>query len=202
LIQSQPKGIAKSMNMGIKNANGKFLFFLNSDDYFYDNNVLDKVFNHIIKNKYSWYYGMINVISDKDNIQRIYPSRRYQKKFHYWLLKLIFLMPHQGTFYSKNLFNKYGLYDESLNAMDYEYAIRIGKKDKAQFMNIVISNFYLGGFSSKNLKIMKKDIDKIFKKHFQLYFFWNFIHKLLWGPIHRFYIKYNKKQDVLGYDKI
>jgi len=180
IIQSEPKGIADAMNVGIKNANGKYLLFLNSDDYFFNNNALKNVFELINEDKesHSWYYGIINTITEDGRKLFVYPHRKYQKIFCYWLFRFTFFMQHPATFYSRELFSKYGLYDESLYAMDYEYAIRIGKKEKAKFMDIVISNFRVGGFSSKNEKIMEADVKKIFQKYYPLANFWFFIRSL------------------------
>ena len=75
-------------------------------------------------------------------------------------------MQHPAIFYSKKLFVKYGKYDENLHAMDYEHAIRIGKKEKAKFMNIKVSNFRIGGISTTQPELMEKDVKKIYNKYF------------------------------------
>jgi hypothetical protein len=87
-------------------------------------------------------------------------------------------MPHQATFYSKHLFEKYGLYDESFNVMDYEYAIRIGKKEKAKFMNIVVSKFRKGGISTTNVDLIEKEVAIIIKKYFNFSKIWLFVRKM------------------------
>jgi glycosyltransferase involved in cell wall biosynthesis len=167
IVQSEARGIANAMNIGINNARGNFLLFLNSDDYLTNAESLENVFNEINKNPgYHWYYGMVNSVSENENKLYVYPSREYQKKFHYWLFRFIFFMQHPATFYNRNLFEKYGLYDELFSAMDYEYAVRIGKKERAKFIEVAVSNFRLGGFSSQNKEAMEEDIKKILKKYF------------------------------------
>src|SRR5680860_1347088 len=178
ITSSSPRGIANAMNIGIKNTSGKYVLFLNSDDYFFDDQVLQKVFDYISNNNYPWYYGLINAISEDNKKLYIYPHRKYQKIFCYWMFRFTFFMQHPATFYSRDLFDKYGLYDESLNAMDYEYAVRIGKTEKAKFMNIMVANFRVGGFSSENRESMEKDVKIIFNKYFLLAGFWFFIRKL------------------------
>lgn len=168
ILQSPAKGIANAMNIGIKNATGKYLLFLNSDDFLYNKESLQNVYNFINKNKnYSWYYGVVNTISKGKKSLYFYPHRWYQKKYIYWLFRFIFFMQHPAIFYSRTLFEKYGGYDENFNAMDYEYAVRIGKKEKAKFMNIVISSFRLGGFSTSNWQCMEKEVESIIKKYFR-----------------------------------
>jgi len=179
IIQSEARGIANAMNVGIKNAQGKYLLFLNSDDYLTDSKSLEKVFNKIGENPgYQWYYGIINAVSETGDKLYSYPHRKYQKIFCYWIFRFTFFMQHPATFYSRDLFSKYGLYDESLNAMDYEYAVRIGKKEKAKFMDIIVSNFRVGGFSSKNRENMEENVKLIIKRNFSLSGLWFFIRKL------------------------
>ncbi|NCC70933.1 glycosyltransferase [bacterium] len=179
IIQVPANGIANAMNIGIKNASGDYLLFLNSDDFLSNNNALQNVFNFIIKNKnYSWYYGIVNTINREKESLYFYPHKWYQKKYIYWLFRFIFFMQHPAVFYSKELFKKYGLYDESSNAMDYEYAVRIGKKEKAKFMDIVISNFRIGGFSTTNTEAMEKEVVKIIKKYYKFPKLWLFVRKI------------------------
>ena len=170
------------MNIGIKNAQGKYLLFLNSDDFLNNENSLQNVFNFIKENpKYNWYYGIVDTITENKKYLYSYPYRKYQKIFCYWFFRFTFFMQHPATFYSRELFDKYGLYDEDSNAMDYEYAVRIGKAKPAKFMNISVSNFRIGGFSSKNRESVENDVKKIFKKYFLFSGFWFLIR--------RFYIK-------------
>lgn len=179
IIQAPANGIANAMNIGIKKANGNYLLFLNSDDFLFNNNSLQNVFNFIIKNKnYSWYYGIVNTINKEKTPLYFYPHRWYQKKYIYCFFRFTFFMQHPAIFYSKELFKKYGLYNESFNAMDYEYAVRIGKKEKAKFMNIIISNFRTGGFSTTNTKTMEKEVTEIIKKYFKFPKLWLFIRKI------------------------
>lgn len=179
IVQSPPKGIANAMNIGINNAHGKFLLFLNSDDYLFDNLSLEKVNNAICKNNnYTWFYGMVNAISEKGDSLYIYPHRKYQKSFYYWMFRFTYFMQHPATFYSRELFEKYGLYNEELNAMDYEYAVRIGKNERAKFIDVVVSKFRVGGFSYKNKDIMEKDDKTILNKYFSSPGLWLFLGKM------------------------
>lgn len=186
IIQSNPIGTANAMNIGIDNANGEYLLFLNADDFLYSKNSLKNVANFIINNPgHTWYYGVVDTITKDKKYIYSYPHRLYQKKFFYWVLRLTFFMQHPAIFYSKKIFLKYGGYDEKLYAMDYEHAIRIGRKEKAKFMDIKVSNFRLGGISTTQPDIMEEDVKKIYNKYFLFPNFWFFIRKN--------YIKLSKK---------
>jgi glycosyltransferase involved in cell wall biosynthesis len=43
LFQFKPEGISKAMNQGIKNSSGEYLLHLHSDDFLFDENVLEDV---------------------------------------------------------------------------------------------------------------------------------------------------------------
>jgi len=179
IYQSPPKGISNAMNIGIKKSTGKYLIFLNSDDLLYDKNVLQNVYNFINKNKnYLWFYGLVNTVDVDKKSLYFYPSKWYQKMFFYPLFRLTFFMNHPGIFYNKKLFLKYGFYDESINSMDYEFAVRIGKRVKAKFMNIKISKFRLGGFSSINSNEIIENNKYIIRKYFKFPNLWIYLQRI------------------------
>lgn len=182
LFQAPAKGIANAMNLGIKQASGEYLLFLNSDDYFFNDQVLELAAKQIKQGNYTWYYGITNMVSASGKILASHPVKKWQQHFWYWVVSLTFYMQHQSVFYAKSLFNKYGLYDEAYNAMDFEHALRISKNERAGFLKFTISNFRLGGFSSQNKKVMDDDTLRAFKKYLPLgavYFYLSKIYQFL-----------------------
>lgn len=51
ILQQENKGAGRARNNGLKNATGEFVAFLDSDDYYADNTVLEKLYNSATSNK-------------------------------------------------------------------------------------------------------------------------------------------------------
>lgn len=106
-ISEKDKGIYNGMNKGIAKATGEYLNFMNSGDCFYDENVLQ----HLVEKNLTQ-----DIIVGRDyhynekaqkGFATILPTRISMLTF------FIQTLPHQSTFFRRELFNN-SLYDESL----------------------------------------------------------------------------------------
>lgn len=144
------KGIYNAFNLGLKLANGKYLIYLNSDDYFFDNNILYDVNKCIIDNKFpDLIYGDINYVNTSKKIVRRWKSNNYNS------LKLNFgwCPPHTGTFLSSKLAKKYRFNSKFNISADYDFLLKIlNHKDiKIYYLQKIITNMFKGG-ASNNVK--------------------------------------------------
>lgn len=144
IISTPPKGIANAMNVGLGRAKGKYIYFLNSDDSFYDASVLQKVHDYLFANpNYDWVFGNIHETDGQKTIG--YPPKRkiFQGK-HPTILKFYNYIPHQGTFVKKAVFGKFGTFDEKLKSMmDPEYWLRIAPHTDWDYMAITVANYLI-----------------------------------------------------------
>jgi glycosyltransferase involved in cell wall biosynthesis len=169
-FQFEPKGIGDAMNRGIEKSSGEYINHLHSDDSFYNNKVLEKVANFIKKKGHpDWIYGKAE-FSD-GNMGRIIPHRNIYKKARYWLLLVTNYIPHQSVFLKKEVFKKFGMFNEEYkNSMDYEMWIRLSKNNLSSiFLNEIICNFSVrnDSQSSSGMNICSdenKEIRKIYIK--------------------------------------
>jgi glycosyltransferase involved in cell wall biosynthesis len=167
VFKYKANGISNAMNLGIKHSNGEYLIHLHSDDLFYDKFVLTDVDSYLKENDFDWIYGRILIRNQDSSKVGVYPN----KKIFYndnnsilgkYILKFHNYIPHQAVFIKKEVFDKHGLFDESLkSAMDPDLWLRIRNKTKWSYLNKTISNFYLRedaqSSGKKNMKRNKKD---------------------------------------------
>jgi glycosyltransferase involved in cell wall biosynthesis len=165
-VSEPDNGIYNAMNKGIKVAKGDYLYFLNSGDHFEDSDALQKVNNHLGKNDIV--YFNINVVGEREVHIKTCPKE----------LSFMFLhndLPaHQATFIRKDLFNKYGYYDEKLKIVaDWKFLILALCKHNAsyKYINDTFSTFYTGGISSKegSFDAMEKEREQVLNAEFGIF---------------------------------
>ena len=139
-IYSEPdKGIYDAMNKGIEKSNGEWLYFLGSDDYLYDANVLENVAKEL-SDEYDVVYGEVYAPQ---------LSKGYRGE---WEPQMVgYNRCHQAIFYGRNVFDKLGLYnlDYKLYA-DYDLNIKwlFDRRIKSKHMDVVVANYSDGGVSA------------------------------------------------------
>lgn len=137
---SEPdKGIYDAMNKGIAKAHGEWLYFIGSDDWLLDNNVLQSVFSLDI-DKYDVVYG--DVESDLSE----------KNRGEWTLYTLEYNRCHQAIFYRKTIFDKIGNYTLKYKiGADHDLNLKwfLNQEIKNVFINQKIAHFSSGGFSKE-----------------------------------------------------
>ena len=160
-------GIYNAMNKGIKSAGGDIVGFLNADDVYFSEKVINKVIKVFESEKVDSVYGdLIYVFEDNNKIKRHWKSGDYNINN----FKKGWMPPHPSFFVKSDVYEKYGGFNENYKiSADYELMVRLLYKNK-------ISTFYLpeilvkmktGGISNKisqTFKRLKEDYD-IMKKY-------------------------------------
>ncbi len=134
----QDKGQSHAINKGFKMASGKYVGWLNSDDYL-EPGVLKHIIAGFRDENIGTVCGRMKIVdetgkklSERFNEDEITSER---------LLSGGVQVNQPGTFHRKNLLEKYGYLDEDLNyVMDYELWIRLGKHSKFKQTDEVIAN--------------------------------------------------------------
>lgn len=156
-ISEPDTGVFQAMNKGIRKANGEYLLFLNSGDFLVDEKVLKSVFS--TPHSEDYLLGKCN-ISDKGKVtSTINPP--YRLTFGDLYTGGI---AHQASFIKKEVFSKYGLYDETFRYGGHdEFCIRtiILKRCSTKSISTIISDYNMDGISSKEFHTQAFKMEKI-----------------------------------------
>lgn len=170
-ISESDSGIYNAMNKGINCSSGDILYFLNANDYLYDNDVIHNTVKFFNKSRADIVFGNTCFLDESGNIKELRAFDNVDK---------LFLTQenicHQCIFYKREVFEKCSNYDENYKIIaDYDLNLKAIIKYglKARHMNRFISYFTLGGLSS-NDKYMQELLDEkksVLKKYFKPYHF-------------------------------
>lgn len=158
-ISEKDEGLYDAMNKGVKMASGDWIHFLNSDDYYVNEYVLQNVSNYLRLTTASVLYGRtINVKEFAQTVSPVIPENKLK-------LNILIGCPIQqpATFYNKTIFNDLNYsFDISYRiSADYKMFVQMIKgKVKFQFIPSFITCFDEGGISTlnKNSLVFIEDI--------------------------------------------
>ena len=139
IFSGKDRGIYDAMNKGIKCAEGRWLYFLGSDDCLTGSNILSQVAMELSDESCHLLYG--NVWMNKRVYDGVFSMDKLLRKN----------ISHQGIFYRADVFEIVGNYriDFRLHA-DWDFNIRCFLEHQlvVRYVSIVIASFAQGGVSS------------------------------------------------------
>lgn len=168
VVSEKDNGPYDAMNKGIKKATGDFIIFMNANDTFYENSVIEKVVEILKKNPERLVlFGDVNRIC-WDGKTSYLEKYGHIKDIFYFINNNIC---HQSIFYHKSLLENFDGYSKEYKIYaDWDLNIKCFCKEKipAVYLPITISNFLMGGMctDSKYKKIYRKEIASLNKKHY------------------------------------
>jgi len=172
-VSEPDDGIYDAMNKGIKTASGDFIIFLNANDVFYDENVLQKVSDALNENpEVKFLFGDTDCISEDKKSSQIMTYEKMKNKFSIMCDNIC----HQSIFYHRSLFKKFGIYsDEFKIYADWDFNVKclVQNNVASIYLPIVISKFQLGGLCSTVWirKVCQKEKKALVKKYYYEYSF-------------------------------
>jgi glycosyltransferase len=152
IISEKDHGIYYGMNKGLKLCTGDVICFLNSDDWYTQNDVISQVVNILKKNKVKVVYGDLQYV-DRIDISKVARTWR-SGKFNRASLYYGWMPPHPTFFARREVYHQVGFFNTSLrNAADYELMLRVLLKHEmdATYLPQVLVKMRRGGYSNAKL---------------------------------------------------
>lgn len=158
-VSEPDKGIFNAMNKGILRSTGKYLQFLNSGDWLFDENVFDKISRELID--CDILYG--NVVKVKPDGENYLEKSPQEKNI---TLDTFFrgTLSHGSSFIERELFSQYGLYDEALKIVsDWKFfLIALGlNNSKVKFVDVEVLFFDMSGISNTDINLRESERHKV-----------------------------------------
>lgn len=153
LVSEPDRGIYDAMNKGISLASGDIIGILNSDDYYPNNQILEKVCTHFVNASLDSCYGDLHYVdfANTGKVTREWKSGNYSAGSFYWG----WMPPHPTFFVRSSVYEKYGMFNLDLGtAADYELMLRFLVKFKITTCYIpeVLVKMRVGGTSNVSFK--------------------------------------------------
>lgn len=162
-VSESDNGIYDAMNKGIKLSSGEYLLFMNGGDSFYDSNVLQAYVDNGLDKDII--YSNVELMGERNRIIE-YPEILDTK---FWLTNCIC---HQSTIVRKELFDKYGLYNEEYKIVaDFQKWLEFIKLQNCSYKKVdfIGAKYSLDGISSdkKRRKFINEERELAIKKYFK-----------------------------------
>ncbi len=164
-VSEKDSGVYNAQNKGIQNSTGDYVLFLNSGDYFLDENSISV----LAKNNEDILFGDIVYVSETNEKTEPTPD----------FLDLLFFfrstIPHPCSLIKRSLFLTYGLYKEDIKiCADWAFFMDMIIKNKVTYKHVSrpISAFVLGGISSKpeSYSLIEDEKEQYINLNYNLFF--------------------------------
>ena len=162
VISEPDNGIYDAMNKGIKIAKGDIIGFLNSDDFYANNDIISKVLKQFENNpKIDACYSDLIYVNQFNTSKTV----RYLKsrEFYEGLFSKGWCPPHPTFFVRRSIYEQYGSFDLNYHlASDFDLMIRFLEihKIRSLYMAEPLVKMRMGGATNKNLKnILQQNLE-------------------------------------------
>jgi glycosyltransferase involved in cell wall biosynthesis len=159
---SQPdQGLYDAMNKGLAFCEDPetYVIFLNSDDYFYNDHVLETISTSA--NNAEFIYGKVELINGEN--KRIFGYKYNKQRI------LVRTICHQAIFTQRRLFDQLGFFNIVYKiAADFDFVTRVFKKTsiKRRFLPIIISSVRTTGLSTLSGLLGRSEYLKVLEENY------------------------------------
>ena len=167
ILSKKDHGIYDAMNRGLALAKGKYLIFLNSDDFYYNPYGLSASFATLEDKNCDFSYAPIRVVDENSDMPVDHPN------VHPGVNRIFIKMEfsHQSVMIRREAFLSIRGFDlRYRNASDYDSILRlILTGHRACCVPCSFVTFRLGGFSCANIALSQQEVGTIFSRLYNQY---------------------------------
>ena len=160
-------GIYNAMNKGVRMASGDYIQILNSGDCLAASDVVGRMLKALEeKDNPTILYG--NMVKCFPNGRR-YVDNGYAGQEATFLLFYLGTLNHDPTYIRRDLFEKYGYYDESLKIVsDWKWFMEaiIQGGEKPEYVDINVTLFDMTGVSESNAALVEEEREQVLRQTF------------------------------------
>ncbi|WP_446810855.1 glycosyltransferase family 2 protein [Methylomonas sp. 2BW1-5-20] len=159
-ISEPDTGVYNAWNKALSHVKGEWICFLGADDYFWNNQVLERMAQElaVVSSSISVAYGSVMLLNSQgDTLYPIGdPWGAVKQRF-----KQVMSVPHPGLMHRRSLFERQGQFDESFRiGGDYEFLLRELKTAEAFFIpDLITVAMRQGGLSSTPFNSLESLMD-------------------------------------------
>ena len=154
-IQSEPMGVGNALNVATKEATGDLIHYLHSDDYYLNNESLEKVASGFVENpNLVWLTGnfLVEVSGKKISIPQTYLLRVNPEI----AVSVMNIISHENTFMKREAVQMYGGFNESQNdVVEYGLWLNLIKDYKPLIVNDEFTVFIIHKGSKSTGSLIK-----------------------------------------------
>ena len=175
LLQSVSKGGNAARNLGIKYASGKYVAFLDDDDYWFENKI-EKQISYVLSSGCDVVYCGLKketIIDGEITYENIYPKESNQGDVSRKILQEIFTVT-SALMVRRDLLLNVGMFNEKLDFwQEYELCIRLAQESTFKAVDEILVGYFVNKSDKNRLtnkyKKWKKSVRTIHSVHKNLY---------------------------------
>ncbi len=153
-ISEPDTGIYNAMNKGIRMASGDYSLFVNSGDRLASIDVIEQVLPYL-NNENDIVSGELELVKSGEVVTKLFPPQTINLNYC-----ISSGLAHPNTFIKRELFDKYGCYNEQNKIVsDWEFFLIACGLHSCKYKSIpfLVSSFEMDGISSRNDELLKKE---------------------------------------------
>jgi len=158
-------GVAQALNYGIKEMKGSYFSWLSHDDVLYPEKV-EKEFAELERTGAALVFCSYHLFGNGGRRSLVRLSDHFSKnRLEQGVFPVLNgLIQFGGVLFSKEIFNRYGVFNEELRTtQDFEFLFRVLKREKSCYLDEPLYGIrYHKGQGSRTIKSVQKDADEMF----------------------------------------